>query len=431
MFRAKLVRLVALMVLLSFGGLTLGCERSVEDVEKWRNAKGGMEKMVTWAKSGEEPMPVRKRALRVLIEQDEILKLQPLFSEMKDGPDKEALVSEAVVVIDEMWKKQDFPKMSDEVKSKGGQIKVSGDSKAVIAKDAAYYMQPFAKGEDKKKLETILADWLSEDHKLRSQLGRTTLTQVLPRAGDKGFDGMMKWFAEQKEPGMLAAAIREHADDKTKEKFAKVILEKANKEHPNISKQFQVVILETENPVILPYLERAIKDPNSDGLLADACMDTYIKIQGPKATSLLNDQVKNRKDLMRSVAFTRLIELRGTAGVTQAVNSLPLEAEGYATEGKYTFEKDSTYLCNVIKSELEKKDIKDIKPTVERMLTNKRWPSQVLAMRCIELNKWKDLAPKVEELKDDKTVVPGWGEEETTVGKIAEDVIAALDENAK
>ena len=112
--------------------------------------------------------------------------------------------------------------------------------------------------------------------------------------------------------------------------------------------------------------------------------------------------------------------------MTQAVNSLPLEAEGYATEGKYTFEKDSTYLCNVIKSELEKKDVKDIKPVVERMLANKRWPSQVLAMRCIEMNKWADLKPKVEELKEEKTVVPGWGEEETTVGQIAEEIAGAL-----
>ena len=157
MLRAKLVRVVALVMLLASMSFALGCERSVEDVEKWRNAKGGMDKMVTWAKSSEKPMPVRKRALRVLIEQDEILKLQPLFDGMKDSPEKEALVSEAVVVIDEMWKKQDFPKMSDELKEKGGQVKVSGDSKAVIAKDAAYYMQPFAKGEDQKKLETILA----------------------------------------------------------------------------------------------------------------------------------------------------------------------------------------------------------------------------------------------------------------------------------
>ena len=79
MLRAKLVRVVALVMLLASMSFALGCERSVEDVEKWRNAKGGMDKMVTWAKSSEEPMPVRKRALRVLIEQDEILKLQPLF----------------------------------------------------------------------------------------------------------------------------------------------------------------------------------------------------------------------------------------------------------------------------------------------------------------------------------------------------------------
>lgn len=405
--------------------LSLGCERTPEDVEKWRNAEGGMEKMEGWAKSSKEPMPVRERAVRVLIEQDQVGKLQPLFSNMKEGEQRDQLAASTVPVIMEMWGKKDYPTMSKDVKDKGGAVKV-GESKAVIAKDAAYYMHPFVKGEDQKKLEGILAEWLSADHQLRNQLGRTTLGQLLPLAGEKGFDGMMEWFKEQKDPGEVAKVIRQHADDNLKKRFAKVVVERAQKDHPKISPQFEVVILETEDPVVLPYLERAIKDEQTSGTLADAAMDAYVRIQGPKATILLNELVKTRKDLMRSVAFTRLIELRGTAGVLQAVNSMPLETQGYATSGDFVLEKDSKYLCNVIKSELEKQKVADIKPTVERMLQNKRWPSQVLAMRCIELNKWSDLKPGVEALTDDKTLVPGWGDGEATVGSIAQETLATL-----
>lgn len=418
--------LVAVLVLASF---SMGCERKPEDLEKWRNAEGGMEKMIGWAKSSKEPMPVRVRAVQILIEQDKSGDLQQLFDKMKDEGVRTQLVDGAVPTIEAMWKKNDYPKMDKETQEKGGQIKV-GESESVKAKDAAYYLQPYAKGESKAKLEAILGEWLTASHEtefqLRDQLGRTTLGQILPRAGDKGFAGMMSWFREAKKPGNIARKIREHADDETKEKFAKVVAERAEKDHPELSDEMRVVVLETESDVILPYLEKAIKDPNSPPALADDAMDAYVRIQGPKATGFLSKLVTEDKGLMRSVAFTRLIELRGTAGVLQAINAMPLEVEGYATEGKYTLDAETKYYCNIIKTELAKKDVKDPKPTIERMIGFNRWPAQLVAARCIEFNKWSDLKPKVEALAESEQVVPGWGEEETTLGDIAEEIAGKL-----
>ena len=271
--------------------------------------------------------------------------------------------------------------------------------------------------------------WLSQDHQLRNQLGETTLGQILPRAGDEGFEGMIAWFKESKRPGNIAKDIRKHADDKTSARFAKVIAEKAKKAHPEISKELEVVILETEDEAIVPFLEFAIESPKSAPTLADAAMDAYIRIKGVKATPFLAKLVTENEGLMRWVALTRLIELRGTAGVLQGVNALPLDAEGYPAEGKNMLSKEWKYFCNIIKSELEKKDVKDPKPTVERMLGLSRWPAQVLGLKCTEMYEWSSLKPKVEALSEDEQVIPHWTDEEgepMTVGALASDVAEAL-----
>ena len=401
--------------------LVLGCERKPEDLEKWRNAEGGMEKMQQWAKSSEEPLPVRKRAVQILVEEGESNELPALLDDVKDEQVRAELVGAVIPAIEKMWAKQDFPTQK-EVEESGGRLKV-GASKAVQAVDAAYFLQPYATGEGKQKLEAILADWISKDHELRDQLSqRTTLGQILPRAGDKGFEGMMTWFASTQKPSIVARTIRKYADDATKDKFAKVVMERANKEHPDLSKQMQVVIVETNSKELLPYLERIIKDESSPGPLADAAMDAYVRIQGPLATGFLGELVKNRQDRMRSTAFTRLLELRGEPGLLQAVNALPLETDAYPTEGRYTLENDSKYYCNIAESELKKQGVEDIKPIMERMLKMNRWPAQVIALRCVETNKWSDLKPQVAELEESDQPVPGWGEEGTTVGDIAEDV---------
>ncbi|MFB6375485.1 MAG: hypothetical protein ABEN55_20745, partial [Bradymonadaceae bacterium] len=146
----------------------LGCERSPDDVERWRDAKGGMEKMQEWATSSSEPMPVRVRAVQVIIEENAPTILEPTFKKISDKNARQKLVSGGVETIQKMWDKQDMPTMDETTKS--GKVKIK-KSKSVQAKDAAYYLQPFAKGKTKAKLESILAEWLSEDWKLRNKLG--------------------------------------------------------------------------------------------------------------------------------------------------------------------------------------------------------------------------------------------------------------------
>ena len=407
--------------------LALGCERKPEDLEQWRNAKGGVEKIQEWALSKKESPAVRARAVQMLIEEDQANKATEIIAKTKDEEAKKAMVSAAIETIEAFWAAQDQPVVTDSMKS-GEPVKVGGEMKTVRAVEAAYYLHPYAEGAEQKKLEAILAEWLSKDHELRQQLSsRVKLEQLLPRSGPQGFDHIMLWFPTHPNPGTFAASLREYGDEETKKRFAEAIYERAMKEHPNLDKQLQVVVMETDNEAIVPYLERAIDDDKAPGDMVDLMMDAYVRIKGPAATSKLDELVSKRSDVMRSVAFTRLIELRGEAGVTRAANALPLEVEAYPTEGDYTFAKDAPYLCNIIDTELQTThQVEDEKPVLKKMLTSSRWPAQVIAMECARKNKWADWKPEIEALAGNEQVVPGWSEEGATVGSIAQAIAAEL-----
>lgn len=416
---------IALLLSTTFA---FGCERKPEDLEKWRNAVGGMEKLQEWASSKKESAAVRARAVQILIEQNKLNEIPEILEKVKDPEAKKAMVSAAVESTEKLWAEQDFPRMTDDLKKQLAEGKAFKPSKAVQGVEAAYYLHPYAEGEQQQKLEAILGEWLSEDHELRRQLSsRLTLEQMLPRAGKKGFDGLLVWFKDSKNPSTIADNIRQYGDDEVKKKFANVILERAMAEHPNLDPQLRVIIEKTEDPVIVPYLEKAMDDPNTPGPIADAMMDTYIRIKGPTSTAKLGELVEKRTDVMRSVAFTRLIEVRGEAGVTQAANALPLEVDNYPTQGDNTLEKDAAYLCNIIQTELKKTHkIDDPKPVVKKMLESSRWPAQAIAIHCAEKFKWSDWKPALEELASSEQLVPGWGEEGTTLGSIAKNAAANL-----
>ena len=395
-----------------------GCERSPEDLEQWRGAEGGMEKLQGWAKSSKEPMPVRTRAIQILVEEDEAPKLQQMLDKMSDTQERQQLVSAATTTIESMWAAADYPKMDEKLKS-GERVKIA-PSKSVKAKDAAYLLYPYASEQDQAKLGAIIAQWLSQDHELRNQLGRAKLAQMLPYGGPKGFEGMMAWFGTMEEPGTLARDIRRTSDDATKAAFAKFVLDRAQKDHPNLSDQMRVIVLETEDEQILPYLERAIKDPQSPPKLVDDAMDAYVRLRGAKATPLLQELIADQGGLMRSVAFTRLIEVRGKDGVTQGINALPLEIEKYPTEGEYTLDSEVDYYCNIVQTELKKQKIDDVKPVITSMLKSPRWPARLIATHCVKSLGLTDLTPQLEPLKADPTPIPGWGSEQTVGGYATE-----------
>ncbi|MEM1349050.1 MAG: hypothetical protein AAGI01_10875 [Myxococcota bacterium] len=420
--RAALVWVVCLGAALS-----VGCQREPEDLEKWRDAKGGEEKIVGWAISGEESMEVRKRAVEIAIEDNYAAKLEQELKDVSDEAVRTELAAAAVPVIERMWATQDMTKLegAEGKANDEGRIAVKQDGQSIRAKDAAYYMHPYVGEADRAKLEAVMASWLSTDHKIRDGVGVTTLGQLLPRSGPEGFEGMMEWFRTHDDPNFVARIIRGSADGAVKTKFAAVIKEIAEEKHPEISPSLRTAILETSDPVILPYLERAILDESSAPEMVDDAQDALVRIQGAKSTPFFAKLVAEKQGLMRWVAVTRLIELRGRSGVFQAVNALPLETGSYVQGSEKGLEAESEYFCNFVKTELAKQEVTDIEPIFAKMLDTPRWPAQFLGARCAEQHKLSGLEAKVAALERDKQSIPGYGEA-MTLGRVAKKALAAL-----
>ncbi len=442
-----------LIIALATSSLLLGaCGRKPEDLEKWRNAKGGMEKMVEWVKSKEETPEVRERAVQILMEERQSIMLQQLFSDMKEGPEREKLASVTVPIIESLWASNDLPVIDREAaKASGGNAKVEGGEKGIAAVEAAYFMHPFVSEADKPKLSKIMASWMSADQEVRNQLMDVTLGQTLPLAGLEGMAGMMAWFKSEKKPGAIARIIRDHADDKTKAEFAKVVAEVAMERHPEIDAELSTVILETSDEAIVPYLKHALGDPNSPDIIVSDAFDGLARIQGARATPYFAKAVGDMRGMRRWVAATQLISLRGEAGIKQIPTALPLEIEKYDSDGEERLEMNSTYYCNLSKSELalnlaEKKDpeikkkelaartkaieensaaaAKAFEPIVAGMLDSPRWTGQALGLRCAQIHKLSALKPKISALTTSEQVLPGWGD--TTLGDFAKKVEGEL-----
>ncbi len=421
-----------------------GCERKPEDLEKWRKAEGGTEKMIEWATSKQESLAVRQRALVILLEDGEGIKLPELLDKEKDEATRAQLASGLVGPIEQMWAVQDIPTIDEATKAGGGQVQVKDDAKAVLAKDAAYYLHPYVKGEEQQRLEKIIGEWMSRDHILRNQVGKTTLAQLLPRAGAAGMDGMMAWFTDEKRnPNAIAQAIRQQGDDATKERFAQQVAKMAQAQHPELTPAMRTVVLETEHPAIVPYLEVAIQDDRSAPELVDDAMDAYLRIQGVKASNFLTRLVAEKRGLARWVSAVRLIELRQDAGAIQAANALPLELDSYETEAG-AFEKEAKIFCNYVLGELveaqKRKDeayakqdkaaqTKAMLPKAQevtgKLLGLPRWPAQAIGLQCARQYSFAALKPQVEGLKGNKQAVPGW-EGATSVGELAAQVASEL-----
>ena len=412
--------LTALLVSLT---IAWGCDRKPEDLEVWRTAEGGFEKLAEWAKSAEEPDAVRVRAIEILIEENQVSDLKPLFDGMADDATRAKFADAIFPTVDKLWQAQDQPKLTDDVKENGGQIKV-GDSKAVVAKDVAYFMQPYAQARQA-DYENILATWMSADQDLRTQLGATTVGQVMPRAGAGGMEAMKKWLGETAKPATVQRNVMEFAkDDKTiMGEVANILVKRANEKHPDIEGELEVALLENEHPNLLPYLEKAINDPKAPNKLKDGFMDAVVRIQGEKATPFFAEVVRTQTGLLRWVAAQRIIELRGKAGILVAANALPLEFEAYADED---LKKETEFLCNFISTEMKEQGVDSISTELKRALESERWPVRVVALRCVEITQDKSIKAEVAALSGSKDALPGFGDPKMTIGKFAAEVAGKL-----
>ncbi len=416
----------------------IGCERTPEDLEKWRNAQQGMEKMVEWATSPDEPKDVRVKATQILIEENSVSKLTDVFEDVEDGPVRQAMMRATVEKIEEMWNKQDFPTVDEETEEKGGRIQV-GDSKAVQAKDAAYFLIPFAEGPQKKKLQSILADWLSKDWQLRDQLGRTNLSQVVPRAGAQGMKNAIRWIEKTDRPGTVTSNLLQNADDAMKQEIAETVAARAESAHPDLSGELMSAVMQVEDDAIVGYLQKAITDPKSSPKLVDGAMERLKVIKGKLATSFFADLISNYQGKLRWAAVNDLIDLRGKAGIRSAATSLPLDKESYAFPEEGSFQDDVKWFASFVVGKMAEDGVNSISDQLSQMLSSDRWPSEVLAMSTALraatsdkeaekqlLDPGKDqIVEKIKALTSSRESIPGWGSQ-MRVGELAHNVLDAM-----
>ncbi|QDG52509.1 hypothetical protein FIV42_17745 [Persicimonas caeni] len=420
----RLKHLAVLIVTLLLVATSFGCERKPADLEEWRTAKGGMEKMQEWAQSGEEPRPVRVRAFEILVEEGEGNALPPTLEGVEDEKLRAEMVEAAVPIVVSKWEKQDMPKLSGDVKEKGGRI-AAGASESVEAKDAAYFLHPFAKGESQKKLESIIGEWMSTDWQLRNQLGSTTLGQIAPRAGESGTESLIKWLEEAVQPSTVVTMINKHGDDKTKQAAAKVLRKRAEEEHPELGKSLQIALLSLEHEELSPYFKKAITDPNSPNELVDASMDALVRIEGEKAAPFFSDLVKNRSGLLRWVSATRLVEVMGKPAFTYVAAGLPVEMDSYPTADSKDLVENTQYFCKMYHGEMKDEKVESVSDQLTRGLNSSRWPARMLALQCARIFKADDLKDQISALTSDRQGLPGWGEKKT-VGDLASEVLEEL-----
>lgn len=403
----------------------LGCERKPEDLEVWRNAEGGYQKMAEWAQSPEESDAVRVRAVQILVEEHQPNMLQPLLDSVSDEGMKQKLVDASLPTVQSMWAKEDWPKIEEGAE---GLVRVEGRSESVGAKDAAYFLQPHATGATKAALEEILAQWMSQDQDVRDQLGVTTIGQVAPRAGAKGVEMMLAWLETTSNPAVVVDKIMSGAtadgNDQIQAALADAIRKRAEAEHPKLAPQTEVAMLKMNHENIVPYLEKAIQDPDSPVKLIDAAMDVYTRIMKERAGPLFAKLVSEKTGLLRWVSATRLIEVRGKAGALAAANALPLEADTYDEPEDDAFKKESEIFCNFVNSELRSQDV-DPTDVAKQFLASSRWPVQVLGVQCAKTTGANALKADLEAMAKDKTSLPGWGEKKT-LGQLASEIAADL-----
>lgn len=412
----------ALVALITMLAVATGCERKPEDLETWRDAQGGFEKIAQWTASADEPMPVRERGIQILIEEGQVNELLPLMEKVGDEDTQARLAAAALPTVQGMWDAQDQPSVDDAQES--GQVAV-GQSKTVDAKDAAFYLQPFARAETKTAYETILASWIAEEQDLRTQLGRTTVGQVLPRAGEAGVESMMSWLKETAKPATVQRQVLEHTKDEgLMNNMAEVLVARAREADYDVSGELEVAILENEGSKIVGFLKESIKREGVADRTKDAFMDAIVRIEGDRATSYFADLVGSQKGLMRWVSLQRLIEIRGKAGILAAQNALPLDPSDYDGED---LEKENEITCNFISTEMAEQGVDDVSTELKRGLQSPRWPAKVMSLKCVQVMGVDSLKADVESLTASRDKVPGWGEAgETTLGAIAKETLEKI-----
>lgn len=413
-----------LLVLFALAGLTLslGCERSPEDLEEFRTSHN---QLVEWAVSESEPMPVRVRAVQILVEEGYYDRLPAVFDDIEDDAARTELANGAMPAVEGLWEAQDQPELTEKMREEGGRLAVE-DLKTARAVDALYHLTPYMSGDAKSQAQQILRDWMSTDQELRTQLTTAAIPLLFPHAGDGAIELLSDWIVETYEPYELVSALRRRAADSDHEVIDAAVVERARGEHPELPMDLKKSINEAESEAIIPYLEEVIVDDTvADDEFFQIAINVIRDVLGEDAPPVLAKAVSHHDGPRRWASATNIVDVAGITGLITIAEALPTDAEGYEAGKDDQVNSRFTYICNHTATLLDREEIDADPDALVTLLEGEQWPAQVLGIRCAARMNMSELQEEIAALNSERTAIPLWGDS-MQVGQYARRISAAL-----
>ncbi len=411
-------RVLLIVFLTSVMAFSFGCQRTPEDLEEWRNARGGMEQLSDWAQSDRESMEVRIRAVQIIIEENNHDQVPRILERIKDPEAKEAIANGAFAAVIAMWESDEIPEFTEELQAGGGQIVIG---KATEAKDAAYRMHPYLNDENRTEAEKIFREWMSEEQDFRTQIGDVSIPMLVTRAGDGAMELLSNWIKETHDPREVVAQLRRDTTDENHRVIDAAVLARAMEEHPELSREMQHAVAHAESDVIAPYLHKVIKDETTEGEFLQAAVDALIHVSGADAVDFFSEVIAERSDLLRWVSAQAILDAKFPGGIVDIAQALPTETDTYPTSPDDDLKRRATFICNYFNTNLERQEIDDFSDPLTVLLTSDDWPAQVIGLQCAHRTSAVGLIDAVQRLTGNRQQIPSWGER-ITVGQMANQV---------
>lgn len=410
-------------VLITALTFSVGCERSPQDLEDFRTSHG---QLVDWAKSESEPMPVRIRAVQILVEEGFFDRLPAVFDDLEDDEVRATLANEAMPAVEALWQAQDVPELTDEMREGGARLEIQ-DYKTTRAVDSLYRLAPHLTGDAKERSEEILQEWMSRDQELRTQLANTSIPLLLPHAGEGAIEKLSDWIVDTYDPYQLVSDLRRRASDEAHLVIDAAVVERARAEHPELSMELRKSVNEAESEAIVPYLQEVIVDDQVDDEFFQIAINVIRDVLGQEAPSVLIEAVEYHKGPRRWATATNIVDVAGVAGLVTIAEALPTGGDGYQSERDDYVQSRFTYICNHTATLIDREEIDADPDSVAALLAGEQWPSRVLGTRCAARMNLTDFHEKIAKLGSDRTQIPLWGERKQ-VGQYAREISAALAE---
>jgi hypothetical protein len=408
---------------------TVGCKRSPEDLEAWRDARGGMDQLSEWASSDRESLEVRIRALQILIEEIEGDRVPRILDRVDDPELRQQLADGAMGGVETLWGADDIPEFTEELRTGGGTIVIG---KAALGKDIAFQLHPYVGPEQRERVEEILREWMSVDPEFRTQLGGARIPALVPRAGDGAIELLTDWIKTADDPREVVAQLRQNVTDEAQNRVIdRAVVERALDEYPEVSREVQHAVVEARTDEVVPILEKVILEGAVDDFLQGS-LDTLVKVQGEEAGEFLSRVIVERFGVVRWAAANALIDARDDAGLVDIARALPtepdpIEAVRHGPGDDDTLKRYFTQVCNYYGIAVERRELEGHVDSLREVLAIDTWPAQVLFLLCTARTKATELVDEVAGLRSSRVRLRQWGGR-IMIGEIATEVHELLQE---